>query len=296
MKSSRRIARGTARLTATLMLTMACERAERLTAPDNSAVMAAIAQLGFDTRGVVDRGDYVIVEGDIALPKDQLLSAMRRSQRSSDATEKLRPTGPRYQWLTDTIVSQANIANIKVDLSNIAGDVSWTNAARAAMAEWNGLPGSEIFFSEGSPADITISFGYIQNAPDFVAVASWPTGSPAKPGPTITINTGFQDPLNAAQKLRNMVHELGHTLGLRHTNWANNPCVNPLGGFFGNHSEGVPPGAHQIYGTPQFDASSIMNGCTATASWAGFSHYDSVAATWSARPTLVETNVTAFPC
>ena len=64
-----------------------------------------------------------------------------------------------------------------------------------------------------------------------------------------------------------MTHELGHTLGFRHTNWS------ALG-------ESVSPwGAGQIPNTPTSDAASVMNGQTIPA-WNGFSAYDEKAAIW----------------
>ena len=55
-----------------------------------------------------------------------------------------------------------------------------------------------------------------------------------------------------------MVHELGHCFGLRHTNWKSR-----------NESN-----AYDIYGTPDSDSYSVMNGGTAEYQWSGFSEGD----------------------
>jgi hypothetical protein len=61
------------------------------------------------------------------------------------------------------------------------------------------------------------------------------------------------------------VHEIGHTLGFRHTNWQ------------ARGEPESPYGANQIPGTPPSDFYSVMNGGTANNDWAGFSYYDRTA-------------------
>ncbi len=65
-----------------------------------------------------------------------------------------------------------------------------------------------------------------------------------------------------SQKTYNLVHELGHCIGFRHTNWYS----------LGEGSGSV--GANQIPGSPTSDSNSVMNGGTALNSWKGFSNWD----------------------
>jgi hypothetical protein len=63
-----------------------------------------------------------------------------------------------------------------------------------------------------------------------------------------------------------MVHELGHCIGFRHTNWLSR----------GEPKDNDPASgdAVTIPGTPGEDPNSVMNGGTAFTTWNGFSHYD----------------------
>lgn len=91
-----------------------------------------------------------------------------------------------------------------------------------------------------------------------IAAGSWPMNG--KPGPSIWINLDYDynKTIPRLQKIYNMVHELGHCFGLRHTNWKSR-----------NESN-----AYDIYGTPDSDSYSVMNGGTAEYQWSGFSEGD----------------------
>jgi hypothetical protein len=165
---------------------------------------------------------------------------------------------PSFQWRTTNLVNAQGIDPIKVDVSDL--NSSWEAAARAAMAEWNNLS-SEITFIEGSPADITL----ISGGTPPCAVASWPDGSGGT-GPTINVDETNQTcGATAGTRLRIMVHEFGHTIGFRHTNWV------------GLGETASPEGAIQIPATPATDGASVMNGNTGGLEYSGFSSYDVIA-------------------
>jgi hypothetical protein len=262
----------------------AVESALMASKPD---LAAAVRGHGFQSDGMRNDGDYVIVEGDIALSKAGLLSAMSDTTR----TATLQPGPARRQWMVDTTVSQTNAASIVVDLSNILSNAAWTAAMRQAMAEWNGIPGSDIYFTEGSPGDITVSLANLGSG--VAARADFPLGATRKPGPTLTINSVYNN-YTSSQKLDVLAHELGHTVGFRHTNWQYYTC----GSYIINEPQydtGV-SGANLVSGTPSTDSQSLMNGCQAGRSYPGFSHYDSVAVMKAYHTlTLTEANVGGHP-
>ena len=258
-------------------------------------VAAAVHKLGFSTVGMIDRGDVVIVEGDVILEKAGLVSLSERAVRSVDPTQGLRPNRPRLQWVVDTLVARSNVSNIRVDLSGLASDQTWVSAVRAAMNDWNSVPGTVVYFVESAPADLSFTFADLRdpNHPELtvVAQAQFPTGTPGRVGSQIKVNS-YGPSLSPLQKEFNMVHEMGHTIGFRHTNWQGYDCG-------ANHytERATDGGAHQVSGTPQTDASSVMNACTGDHSWSGFSGYDEIAVSnlYSPGLSLIESNNGGYP-
>jgi hypothetical protein len=205
----------------------------------------------------VDAGTHFVVDGDMMIRKD-----------------RIRPTGrsgglkPRYQYSATTT---AQSGAISVDLSAVeAVDPSWASAFRAAMAEWNVLPGADMGMIEHTDPydtpDVVARFGPCDGRATTIACADFPYvgdyGS-RQSGSFVEITHNF-DWYGPDRKLYTLVHELGHVLGLRHTNWR------------ANGESASPRGAVKIPGTNETDAVSVMN--ATIQDWNGFSYYDRVAA------------------
>ncbi len=212
---------------------------------------AMVEALGFRGDMVQDFGSYVLVEGDIHITRDELRRAL---PRGAD------PLGPRFQYRTTNLVGSPKINSITVDLSGLNSQAAWKSAAQAALAHWSGIGNSYVKLTEGTPADITVATACTSS--NVAAYASFPSGG--NPGSTIYVNTCFGSTTSNAQKLHNMVHELGHTLGFRHSNYTQQ-----------GETAGV-EGAVHVGGTPTSGnaGGSVMNGGTALNSWAGFASSD----------------------
>ena len=90
-----------------------------------------------------------------------------------------------------------------------------------------------------------------------------PTGD-GQSGHFLQVNPFWTQCLNASQKKYVIAHELGHTIGFRHTNWRTADPPSNLG-------------ANLIFGTPETDTASVMNANTGGKPWNGFSLFDKLA-------------------
>ena len=244
------------RFTAVLLLAgalAACSDAPTGAAPTSEHPLARqVAALGFRADMIEDHGDFVLVEGDIYLSRAQL-----RAVPLADSND---PRRPGFQYHTTSLVSPYNVHDIRVDVSGLASRPGWQSAAREALTHWSGISSSYVLMVEGGPADIKVALTCI--AGHVAAYASFPAGGNA--GPTIYVNDCFGSSTSHAQRVHVMVHEFGHTLGLRHSNYLQN-----------GESAGT-DGAVHVPNTPTSggDPGSVMNGGTAGNAWAGFSAAD----------------------
>jgi hypothetical protein len=228
-----------------------CSGDNNTAGPTNDPLITELVDLGFRRDMIVDRGSYFLVEGDIEIPKASI----------ADLVQSSRGIKPDFQWRTPTIVGSSQVNNITINLSGLASQPAWQTAAREAIVEWNKVSCANVRLVEANPGQITVSTFTTDNR--VAAQGSFPQAN-GLPGPTIRINTAYNfTPNNASTKKRNMAHEIGHNIGFRHTNWQS----------IGETQSG----AVLIPGTPASDGQSVMNGQTATTSWAGFSYYDQVA-------------------
>jgi hypothetical protein len=254
----------------------------------DDAKIALLKQMGFQTDNIVDKGSYFIVEGDIMMNKNASIftkAAQSPPMPSLAATQNT--VKPIAQANADYLVAQSAIS-IYID-SSIPNDGSqndWHASITNAISYWNSIPNNRIYFTlTTSPtADIVIQNdgGLIDSTPGLgqgaLAVSSYPSTSNA-PGNVIMINFDFEAgiALTESQKEFNMVHEIGHTIGLRHTNWYLNSEPTYTSFTIGSYTI-YTDGANLINGTRNTgDAGSVMNGGEATNSWAGFSVFDVLA-------------------
>lgn len=238
---------------------------------------AIIAKLGFDTLNIKEYEDSYVVEGDIELYKKYLTEYGKGLEDIDDSRVLTK------QSMTNVLVSQANIQNIHIAFPYSSypsySDTQWREAFDQAVNHWNNLSETSVrFFNDGysaSQSNIVISYvnlgGADANGDITVAQAGFPkSGSPHN---SILINNNTEVDFilkpSMSQKVWTLVHEIGHCIGLRHTNWR------------GNGESVGSEGAVDIPNTPTSgnnpDPQSVMTTTSPAPSWNGFSNYDKIA-------------------
>ena len=210
--------------------------------------MCIIQSLGFDTLDVVKLKSGYLIQGDIYIEKSKLVAYGQPQTRQAYHTTGL-IGHPKQRAIT-----------VGVDSSIPASGVDdWRDEIQEAINLWNPLSNLKMTYTTAANPDILIRSDASTPLPNnAIAAGSWPMNG--KPGPSIWINLDYDynKTIPRLQKIYNMVHGLGHCFGLRHTNWKSR-----------NESN-----AYDIYGTPDSDSYSVMNGGTAEYQWSGFSEGD----------------------
>lgn len=202
--------------------------------------LEAILAMGYTKDQIQDLGDYYLVSDDIIFYKDKDYSP------SEGETDKQR----RHQNLV-------TINNINIYL-NPGMSLDWRNASLDAIARWNNVNSSLNLTVTTVLSNAHIHIMYDTHDPQVnlgysVYGAGTAPTSDGLPGTKIWINHDFSICNNSSTRISNVQHELGHNLGIAHTNETYNSI--------------------QIPGTPTSDSQSVMNGSSAC-SITNFSFYD----------------------
>ncbi len=225
--------------------------------------ISEIMALGFKREAIVDCGeDYYLVDECYLVPKKG--DMYNRDKTSSAEGSKSIGSGKKGQLHTDERVYHNHIKMYIDNSMPTTGVDNWRNAIAASIGHINGVQNINLLIeltNNPADADITVSSDNGVLANNVLASASFPLPN-GKPGNIINVNLDYNgnQTLNEGQKIHTFVHEIGHTLGLHHTN----------GSMYW-------PGHNLVPNTPQVDGNSVMNGGTAGHAWIGFSGYDIVA-------------------
>lgn len=200
---------------------------------------------GFDVKHIEITADKVVIEGDIVIERSDLIE---RVKTYNEAGKKLQTS----QRRTAFSVNDDRINGIGIYIEPTVPSV-WIDALEYAISEYgltanNGGRLRFIRIFEPADADIVVGIYYAAFS-NVIAQAIVPT-SLGLPGNRIEINTFYQynNNITYSQMRFAMIHEIGHTIGLHHTDDMNQILIS---------------------GTPTTDGASYMN--SVVANYNGFS-------------------------
>lgn len=238
-------------------------------------VMADFAQLGFDVSDISLTGDRemldpayegrnYLLEGDIIITPENL------SEMLNSSVYYKGPVGEQYR--TNNLVSTPRTIRV---IGYTGGSQALDNTMRTAL-QW----AIDNYNALNINLNFTLTFGTNYSSYDIVVYrtsgggggsAGFPSGG--RPYKYVQILSGTSSyGTNVTEHV--ITHEIGHCLGLRHTDYFNRSLSCGSGGNEGDG--GV--GAVHIPGTPTgFDANSIMLSCFSSGEDGEFGNYDRTA-------------------
>lgn len=234
---------------------------QRDSADETQEIIDNLSQAGFPS------SEIMVVDGVVYVGRDAAVSlqASREMLQVDHSTTE-------EQYRTNNLVSRS-LATICVDVRNCANHSSkFATALTNAIANYTNL--NLTFNMSGRTTDFTGC-----NARITCQLASGVTGgssgfpSGGLPFNTINIGTGLDSSTFSTDTVEHvMTHELGHTIGFRHSDWFNRSISCGSGGSEGTGSVG----AILIPNTPSGATvgGSIMNACFRTSETGEFTSTD----------------------
>lgn len=215
---------------------------------NDNPVLARILKEGYTMSDIEEYPDRYIVQHDLIFYKKE--PGQKDGQPTTEQARSPYLVAPAYR-------------NINVYLDNSFSSINLSGILDNVIAAYNAV-GSGIHMtrvSSTAAANITVTQNSLQLGVCGQAGFPFSNGQPFNVVYISEYTLNYYGLTSTAQLTMLVAHELGHCIGLRHTNWQ------PSGETAGIH----------IPSTPTSDGASIMNGGTCGASWAGLSANDKIA-------------------
>ncbi|TKC06621.1 hypothetical protein FA048_15555 [Pedobacter polaris] len=243
-----------------------CKKSDQFQQPsiDNETLIKSkLIAAGFDlSQGFSKYGDKYIVENDILLSVEEINNLSKEQNVidlfKSGINEKLNNnvTGSKDKtshYVGNNLLSiSSSIRTIYIYMPTSFGTYI-QNSLDSAINRYNALDLGLVFSrtTSSSSADISINATYIDPYVDpdnaYLMLAGFPSGG--NPYNQISINTYFYNSsYNRNDAITSLAHEMGHTIGFRHTDYMNRAFS--CGVVKSNNNEGSGSGANHVIGTP----------------------------------------------
>jgi predicted Zn-dependent protease len=243
-----------------------------------------LEKAGFNKEKIVDFGEYMVYDNEVVLTKSDFTNRIKQCE-ASNSNAKV------DQWVLDSdgIVNYSKVQSMsfRIDpsITTIPNGNDWVNAIRQALNDWSNIGQDNINFTETTSANADVTF-FSDNAIPLAcmqnlnvntfAIALMPSGG--NPGRFVSINDNGPAS-DFVGKLYIVKHEIGHSLGFRHSDWQDR-------GQQGDPSEPVGfdvcgisyYGANLLSKTQEFDNNSVFNAFATGFDDIDFSNDDRVSA------------------
>ncbi|MFN0173096.1 MAG: M57 family metalloprotease [Saprospiraceae bacterium] len=231
--------------TALLFIANACQKNNPLTDTnfeilESQRIRAYLTDTyGFSPESIEETADAFIVEGDQVFPKANFWEDYGMSSPNEffvSAAHEEGTASDRKHYRSSYLVTSTS----KTIILNVHSSVpsKWRLAIAAALVEWNALDGKFKFEGMNSDnlVDGAINFRMHDLLDhDVVAQGKYPTSN-GKPGDQILINSQHNYLLHS-RKIFAMIHEIGHNIGLRHTDEGLGALITNVSNTCKNHGD-----------------------------------------------------------
>jgi len=234
--------------------TIATISKDTIISPD---ILAKIKAAGFSTQGAIKVAKGYLVEGDIVLT-DAYLNSPDAKPKTIITTGKGSHLATDQYSVTNPVSPANHYTYVTYKISAAGLSSGYVSALDEAILRYNNQY-LDIRFTRITTGTADISLSTFYQVSSLEGQSGFPTGG--VPYNSIALNTYWYgtNPTNIQFLASVIQHEMGHCIGMRHTDYADRSFS--CGGAYSNEGAGT-AGAVQIPGTPSgADAASWMLAC-----------------------------------